>query len=344
MKTGGCSQLALLSTLDGYRELFANAEFWAPYVRAVCAQHGLAPCTDVRAPTPGTCPTFSVDERWVVKFFGRLFDGGRSWAVERAVAGLLEADRSIPSAPLLAEGYLCDEDGTSWPWPYVIFKYVPGVSFGEVYAQAGREQKLALAREMGRLARRLHALAAPPGSRSFWLAGGRAAGGHAAYTEFLRGQREGCLTRQEAWASLPSHLLIQLEDFLPPVEEFLPSASRLHLIHADLTGDHVLGQLEADQWETRAIIDFGDAMLGDLYYELVALHLDLFRGDKAMLGAFLEKYGLPAGERRGFAHRAMAYTLLHRFDVLAGVLTWQPALGQVGSLSELAGRLWDIDS
>jgi hygromycin-B 7''-O-kinase len=39
------------------------------------------------------------------------------------------------------------------------------------------------------------------------------------------------------------------------------------------------------------LIDFGDAMVGDLHYELAALHLDLFDCDKRLLRQFLDHYG-----------------------------------------------------
>jgi aminoglycoside phosphotransferase (APT) family kinase protein len=338
-----CVQLARLETLDGYRELFSDASFWEPYVRAVCARHGLAPCTDVHAPRPGTCPTFNVDQRWVVTFFGRRFNGGRSWAAECAAARLLAGNSAIPTAALLAEGRLCEPTGQGWTWPYLIFQYAPGPNFGDVYERFSQEDRLALARELAHITRRLHALPLPrdPGPLVPALQGEPA--DEPPYVEFLREQRAGCVARQRAWGSLPPRLRTQLEDFLPPVEDLIAPTAQLHLIHADLTGDHVLGRLEADRWHTLAIIDFGDASIGDLYYELVALHLDLFRSDKEMLRAYLDACGLPDAQRRGFAARALAYTLLHQFDVLTGVIGRNPELRQVGSLSEMAERSWDVD-
>jgi aminoglycoside/choline kinase family phosphotransferase len=109
-------------------------------------------------------------------------------------------------------------------------------------------------------------------------------------------------------------------------------------VHADLNQDHVLGVWEAQHWQPCGVIDFGDALVGDPTYELVALHLGLFRGDKRLLQAFLAAYG-DAELGRGLPTRAMAMTLLHEFDLL-DVL--EPEVFMVETLEELASRIWDI--
>ena len=89
------------------------------------------------------------------------------------------------------------------------------------------------------------------------------------------------------------------------------------MLHCDLNADHVLGGFEGERWRPVGVIDFGDAMIGDRMYDLVALHLGLFRCDKRLLRAFLDDYGSDERLRRDFARRAMSMTLLHQFDVLS---------------------------
>jgi hypothetical protein len=83
-------------------------------------------------------------------------------------------------------------------------------------------------------------------------------------------------------------------------------------------------------------------MIGNFYYELVALHLDLFHGEKRLLAAYLDAYGLDEQARRKLPIRAMKMALLHRFDVLGPVFEREPRLRQVSTLDQLAGMLWDI--
>ncbi len=328
--------LDVRNAIDGYRSHFMDSALWETYVRQVCSRHFSTPAGQVRPGLAGSFPTFIVDERWVVKFFGRLFDGGLGFETELQASRLLAADPSIPAPAILASGNLFAEPG-GWPWPYLIYEFIPGVSFGEVYEQAPLDEKLALARNLGEVVRRIHRLPLA-GSGVFpftWDA----------YLSFLRAQRLACAANHRGWGSLPGRLVEQIDGFLLPVEELVDLGAAPHLIHADLTGDHLLGRLEGGRWTTLGLIDFGDAMTGSLFYELVALHLDLFRSDKRLLRAFLDAYGLDETLQRDFAARAMTASLLHRFDVL--VLAFRdphPRLQELSSLEELARLLWNLDA
>ncbi len=324
--------LARLETLDGYRQHFMDPTLWRPYVIAVCARHGLAPCERVSAGLPGTCPAFAVEQRWLVKFFSRLFDGGASHAAEREANRLLPRDGSIPAPAVVATGdlFLSEVAPTGWPWPYLVYEFIAGVSIGEVWEQMADAERLAVARNLGQLARRMHALPLG-GSAVFpdtWDV----------YVNFLAEQAANATQAAREWACLPERLIAQIASYMSPPAALIEPGARAHLIHADLNGDHLLGRLEGGRWTTLGVIDFGDAMVGSLYYEVVALHLGLFRRDRRLLRAFLDAYGLPAPARRDFPAKAMTAALLHRCNVLVDV----PALGQAESLQQLAVKLWDV--
>jgi hygromycin-B 7''-O-kinase len=331
---------------DGYVRLFTAVPFWSPYVRAVCQRHGLLPAEQaaackVRTGVAGTCPVFMVDERWVVKFFGRLFDGAAACAAEQAAGRLVGLDPAIRTARLVGSGAL-NEPGVDWPWPYLIYEYIPGVSFGEALEQISLADRLQTARELGDTVRRLHALplAGSPVFRPSYQP----------YLAFLREQRAQVTQRQREWDRLPAHLLAQIEDFLPPLEALVDFSHPPHLIHADLTRDHLLGRFEFDptgssSWRSLAVIDFGDARTGDLLYELSALHLDLFSGDLRLLAAFLEAYGLSPAERADLPRKALSTALLHQFNVFASLPeALRTEIRQVPSLADLAERLWQTGS
>jgi len=321
--------LAQLEDYDSYCRLFTDIALWAPYVRRACRRHGLMPCDEVRPTLPGTCPTFTVEGRWVVKFFGRLFEGARAFAAEREANRL--AAGLLPGPAVVASGELRD-CAAGWPWPYLIFEYVPGVSIGEVWAGVSPADRLTLARQLGEGTRRLHSisLAGSPVFPASWEP----------YAALLAEQRALCRHNHEDWRSLPAPLIDQLDSFLLPTAELIDPAAAPHLIHADLTRDHILGRLEGERWQTLALIDWGDAMVGNLLYELAALHLDLLHGDRRLLHAYLDAYGLDAEARRRLPRRAMTVALLHRFNVLVGVLEARPELRGAASLGELADLLW----
>ena len=106
---------------------------------------------------PGTYPTFIVDDRWVVKLFGRLVAGGLAFDTEKQVNGLLAQDSAIPAPKIIACGTLF-EDSDTWPWPYLIYEYIPGINISEVDDQVSFEDKLKLARYMDEITKGLHAL------------------------------------------------------------------------------------------------------------------------------------------------------------------------------------------
>ena len=286
----------------------------------------------MRSGLAGTCPTFIVDDRWVVKFFGRLFDGAHAWMLERACALLLADAPDIPTPALLASGRLFDPP-CIWSWPYLVFAFVPGVSIGEARAQLDAVEHRRVARDLGVMVRRIHAQSLPADFAlvKTWDA----------YRRFLQEQRARCTQAHAAWGDLPVHLLGQIDDFLLREDDLIDASAAPHLIHADLTADHLLGEVADGRWITHALIDFGDAMVGGLEYELVALHLGMFRADKRLLAAFLDGYGLDPEQRVALPRRAMTATLLHQFNVLGESLEQHPELGQSATLDELATRLWD---
>ena len=331
-----------LKNIEGYRQAFIDTAAWRPYIRQVCLRHGLRPARKIRLGVPGSFPTFIVDERWVVKFFGRLFEGALDYQAEREASRLLAPlDLLLPA--ILAQGTLFNE-AADWEWPYLVFEFAPGVSIGQVYAQVSFADKLQLAEWMGDLTRRLHQVPLV-GSTIFqpsWNA----------FFELLQTQRAACRAEFQgrptghAGPPMPPHLVEQIEGYLLPAEQLVEEGAAPHLIHADLTADHILGRFENGRWRTTALIDFGDAMTGSLYYELVALHLDLFQGDKRLLQVYLDAYGLDESARSQLPAKAMSMTLLHRFSsfCMEGVFRRDPQTLKLVTLEEIAARIWDINT
>jgi len=164
------------------------------------------------------------------------------------------------------------------------------------------------------------------------------------YIQLLEVQRRRCEKTHQDWNTIPAHLIEQVDASLLPVDGLVDCSAAPHLIHADITREHILGRLDEGRWVTLGIIDFGDAMVGDLFYELVALHLDLFRGDKGLLSAYLNAYGLDEYSSQTLSLKAMNLTLLHRFNVLEEVLDGSHIqLSDVATLDQLAVLLWDVN-
>jgi len=333
MQSPSPSLLIPLYNLDGYRRCFTDVSLWAPFVAVVCARHDLPLIGPPRTGLPGSYPTFIVSERWVIKFFGPLFDGLACFPVEQFASQLLQPP-DFPVPALIATGKLFPDAEPESSWPYLIFEYIPALSIGEVYAQVSPASMRSLARQVGGLLKRIHALPIPLDSHlpTTWDS----------YSDLLNSLAADCLSRHTAWGSLPSPLLAEIPDYLLPTPELLPQTAAVSLIHADLTRDHLLGDLHHGDWHLRAIIDFGDAISGDLFYELVVVHLELFNADLNLLRQFLSAYQPSPFHQQDFVRKAMTLTLLFPYNLFECIFPRRPELSECSSLSELADRLWNI--
>lgn len=318
---------------DAYRRVFQDAAFWRPYVAEICRRHALGDARSIAGTHPGTYPVFIVDDRYVVKLFGDWFFGAWCLRFERAMYELLPADPAIPAPALVAGGELFLGDG--WPWPYLVSTVMPGRPLREdvgLLGDAGRRDVVVF---LADVLRRVHALrpAADSPLALTWTA----------FDTLMREQREGLAARHRGWSTLPKRLIDQIDGWLPPLEGLVDRGVPPHVLHGDLHATHGFGFRDGDRWRPSGIIDFGDALTGDRAYDLVALHLGTFHGDRRWLRAFLDAYGFDVGLRRDFSRRQLAMTLLHEFNVLDGVMAAHPELSAAETLDELADRLWGVE-
>ncbi len=336
-----------------YSAHFMDLGVWEPIMRRVFRQLGLE-YKRIDPGVPGTYPTFFVEldskinpapyQAVVVKFFGPLFDGAASFYIEKEVGHWLD-QQSLPvrSPAILADGRL-DQD-----WVYLIFEIVQGVSIRQVRQSLSSDALGGMAKQMGTFIKALHTTSADSLPGSAMTTGTPSWSG---YMDFLEHQRASCLANHQHWGDLPAQLLPQVPDFLLPVAELLDLSSSPHLIHTDLTGDHLLGRLVSDSpaatydldlkqtrygWESLAVIDWGDARIGNILYELVAVYADLFQADKRLMKICLEAYGLPDFYRQDFRHKALCMLLLHQFPMPASL--YAPYM-HVKTMQELADGLF----
>jgi hypothetical protein len=337
-----------------YTAHFMDLAVWEPIVQQVCRKHAFG-YERITPGIPGTFPTFLVEldsepkltppQSVVVKFFGPLFDGDRLFLIELELGKWLSR-QSLPihSPAVLAQGQSDPE------WSYLIFEGVQGESILQARQLLSTGDWDGVAWEVGVYLKALHSASITSIPDSLHPANVR---GWAEFTDFLLQQRASCLANHLQWGDLPSHLVQQIDRFLLPLDELLELSSPPHLIHADLTGDHLFGRLGTGRqlpstdplsllptgtgWKTLAIIDWGDARIGNVLYEVVALHLDLFHADKRLLSICLDRYGLPDFYRQNFARKAFCMALLHQFPLPARIAA---LYSDVHSLQELAGCLY----
>src|SRR5262249_49346079 len=252
------------------------------YVAVVLARHHL-PASELEAPFAGTFPVFLAGEV-VVKLFGPAFDGTESHAAELAMHRLLAGHPEVPAPGLIACGCLFDDEPR---WPYLVPWRLRGVAIRE----AGLDYCESVAAQLGEAVGRLHQLPAP---------------GAVAGRDVLRQMRAGAAERLRRFG-LPGHLAEQVPGYLAGA---LPATS---LVHPAITPDPAF----PDGAGLVGLIDWGDAIIADPYYELVAVYFDAFGGRRPLLTEFLRGYGWDRAD--DFGRRALQGVLEFQFDAISRI-------------------------
>ena len=299
--------------------------YWRPLIGRILRRHGLKG-GGIRPGYPGTHAVFLIGGPLVVKVFAP-YDFAPPWTeewdepqTEVGVHELLAREAEIPVPELVAHGL---EGG----WPYLVTRQIEGRPIREVLADMDRAAVESVVYRLGAIMRAIYALpvdAHPCRWRSF-----------------MSRQIRICAERQRTLRSLPEHLTAQIPDFLESAQPISTPGFEPRLIHADINADHVYVAPGGDGWRVTGLIDFGDAMIGEPEYDLVAPNLEITRGDPGLLRVLLGSTGLAFEPGVDLSRRLLAYTLLHLFLDLSAVSWWQNA-GTPASLDELAARLWSI--
>jgi len=307
-----------------------NPIIWEPYIRQICQSIGYSPLGPIKPGLAGTYPTFIIDNKLVVKIFGRLVEGLESFRVEKIINEILSPHNIIPHPTLIHSGELSLEENN--PWHYLIFEYVPGIPIGTIDDQIPQDEKINFANWLGKKLRQLHHLPIPEDIKVSLPK----------QQSLLDTDIQRCIQRQIQWGKLPNYLIDQIQSYFEKVPSLL-SPNTEHLIHADLTGDHILGEYSNSTWKTYGVIDFGDAIIGSLEYELIAIHIDLFKCNKILLREFLSSYGYDFSLMKNLPRTALMMMLLHRFSVFNFIKNRNLNRNNCPRLDDLADQIWDID-
>lgn len=289
-----------------YDDHLGDVDYWGPYVLEIAKREGL-PRGHVEAPFVGTFPTFLIGEG-VVKLFGPSYDGAASWAAEKAMCELLAGRPNIPAPELLASGDLITEE-QEWTWPYLVTKRLRSGPVRErpLIGTAGKS----IAQQLGEAVANLHSLVPPAEVDD---------------RDLLPRLRSTAASRLAGFG-LPTHLVEQVPDYL----EDAPRPTTL--VHADITADHLFH----DGHGLTGIIDWGDAIVADPFYELVAIAFDCFDADQRLLESFLRGYGWDVDAH--FAKDALRAICEFQFNAIARIRTIVD-LNSVRTLDALADQLF----
>lgn len=309
----------------------------APYRRAVAEiarRHGLS--GPLRRYPEGACPVFAVGDRYVIKLFAPPFTS--AFENERAILAHVEGRLGVPTPAVAGSGVLDD-------WHYLVMTQLEGHTLREAWPTIARADQLGLARALGEVLARLHALPVDP------IASAIARPDWAAFLDDRRGR---CVERQAAQGA-PEIWLGRIPAFLA---RFTPGGSAERsgaagapvgpgavpghaLLHTEIMREHLLAAEVGGAWRLTGLVDFERAMIAPVEYELAAIGLFFSEGDPEVLRALLLAYGLPPASLDGaLRRRALCYALLHRYSNLAWFLECLPPAPGAATFEELAEQWW----
>lgn len=197
-------------------------------------------------------------------------------------------------------------------------------------------------------------------------------------------RKKDVLSRLTKWGDpIPSTLLEKIDQYLPDdytkLLYFYEDANgvskvwkRCSWVHSDIMDDNILmeqqsnvqlidnGSMAIDNgfegilWRPSHLIDFSDLSIGDPIYDLIPIHLDVFRGDPSLLTKFLESYKLPLVRRKShfqsagnsddkfgrLSYHAMCYCILHEENILGAIFSLWKDLRNAKSWEEVEKTVW----
>ncbi|XP_043722448.1 F-box protein At1g78280-like [Telopea speciosissima] len=144
-----------------------------------------------------------------------------------------------------------------------------------------------------------------------------------------------------------------MEDNIHMEPSFLSSCSNENVPDANMSMDYSSGNTEQRNWRPSHILDFSDLSIGDPLFDLIPIHLDVFRGNSSLLKRFLESYRLPFVRRRSqyepveshskfrqLSYHAMCYCILHEENILGAIFSLWKELRSAKSWEEVEEAVW----
>ena len=322
----------VFSSDEEYEASLRDSAFWEPYARAALREAGLPDEGDVVTHFPTTHVSAVVGSRYFVKLHYEDWFGEECFQTERAFYRASRGSR-LPIPDLLAEGALYEGEG--WRWPFLVLTAMPGRDLRSVGEGVDRGSMERVATFAGAVMRELHDLRmeeTEPLKPS-------------TYTELIRERTAKSQRDHLAWGSLPERLALQIRDYLWERRDLVdPERSPRKPIHGDLHRGNLFVDVSERGLEPTGIVDFNDLRVGDPHYDLVSLHIGMFRTDKALLRIALDAYGWALPEQ-DWVDRMMGFTLVHDYDMIQHVVSEYPgALEKARTLDEVADLLWNLDA
>ncbi len=227
----------------------------------------------------------------------------------------------VPAPRFVASGGLED-------WHYVVSTRVEGEPLHRIWGKLAQDERLAITVKFGRILAALHAL--PPGELN---------PGGIIWREFCVSSFSNWTNRRDFPRLLPA-LQADGPRYLAANGAIVAGASRA-LLHGDLAPENLHVRQTDGKWEIAGVIDFGNAMRGDRWFDLTAPSILLQPGDRRIVHALVDGYA--EGSSLNIAAirpSLMVGTLIHPMGDLPECLALIPGGPKCSTWDEVAELFW----
>lgn len=313
-----CLLPIIANATDFYRERSRPVAAWAAGLQAIAQRHQIVPGDVIRF-KDGENPVFALGNEFVVKF---ILGFRRNLAQQEIdLLTFLQPHASLPAPRLLGHDAL---EG----WYYLLTTRIPGVPLHLAWPDIPTDQRLRLAKEYGQALAALHALP---------------------QTEVNPGGIDWpvfCQTSINRWTS---------RDYVPRLSAALQSdgprylaahgatviAARCVMLHGDLAPENLIVASGADGWKISGLIDFGNGMRGDPWFDLTAASILLQPGDPTLVNTLLNGYAAGSSERLDQIRPAlMVNSLIHPMGEMPACLDLIAGAAECQTWDEVALCFW----
>lgn len=200
------------------------------------------------------------------------------------------------------------EQGSNSGWPWLLTSVVGGNDLGQMWPTLDQDTRVGLGRQIGLAVKELHAQR-PPGDLAV------------TWPVWSRVQVAGAIDRHRR-GGCPETLLAGIDAYLARADLGVGQRG-IGLVHTAVRPEHLVVQPSDDGWALTGLIGFANPMVAPVDYEFGPIGVDLARGDRAVLGAILEAYGIEPDEP-DLPARLFAMALIHSEADLGGWLARIP--------------------
>jgi aminoglycoside phosphotransferase (APT) family kinase protein len=283
------------ATINGWTswaQVYQSIEDFQPLIEYIFSLHHL-PYTEIAHCTPGTNAVFKVGHL-VVKIFAPKESGMDTESdYHTELFGIERANQLCISAPqLVASGRVQDK----YVFPYLVMEHISGESFDQLESRMTDQEKIEFAQQLRAITDLMNTPCEP-------------FNGYQVVNRALECKR---------WHKFPQSIQAERQEYLRQYKLTNPV-----YVHGDINPDNVL----IDSTGKLYLIDFADAVLAPVEYELASIVCQVFCFEEPYLTGYLGKY-----DPMKIAEQCFVGLLLHDF----GADIIQDNLGLVEEITSLA--------